>query len=162
MKSFNKFLKIGTLRAKDLRKNVPILQERGFTPAPWTLLVIRIVLLQSLYGVLNPLILQLYVLNYSVLIDETFQSLNWSNGDEVVLNDFKIPNLQRTHNQVVLTCKAVNTMLSSPAIASVKIKMHCKSKINCHKKFHSTVIIDKVKCLLDNSLSSVNMHFLFL
>ena len=36
----------------------------GFTTAPWTLLVIRVVLLQTLYGVLNPLIPQLYILNY--------------------------------------------------------------------------------------------------
>ena len=28
-----KFLRIGTLRAKDLRKNIPILQKGGFTPA---------------------------------------------------------------------------------------------------------------------------------
>ena len=56
-----KFPKIGTLRAKDLRKNVPILQERGFTPAPWTLLVIRVVLFQWLYGVSNPFCPQLYI-----------------------------------------------------------------------------------------------------
>ena len=42
-----KFLRIGTLRAKDLRKNVPILQKGGFTPAPLTLLAIRVVLLQK-------------------------------------------------------------------------------------------------------------------
>ena len=57
-----KFLQIGILRAKDLGKNVPILQERRFTPAPWTLLVIRAVLLQSLYGVCNPVSHQLYFL----------------------------------------------------------------------------------------------------
>merc|ERR1712001_442186 len=56
-----KFLRIGTLRAKDLRKNVHILQKGGFTPAPLTLLAIRVVLLQALYGVSNPLIPQLYV-----------------------------------------------------------------------------------------------------
>ena len=56
-----KFLRIGTLRAKDLRKNVSILQKGGFTPAPLTLLAIRVVLLHTLYGVLNPLIPQLYV-----------------------------------------------------------------------------------------------------
>ena len=56
-----KFLQIGILRAKDLRKNVPILQKGGFTPAPLTLLAIRVVLLHTLYGVLNPLIPQLYV-----------------------------------------------------------------------------------------------------
>ena len=56
-----KFLQIGTLRAKDPRKNVLILQEGGFTPATLTLLVIRVVLLHTLYGVLNPLISQLYM-----------------------------------------------------------------------------------------------------
>ena len=56
-----KFLQIGTLRAKDLRKNVPILQKWGFIPAPLTLLAIRVVLLHKLIGVLNPLIPQLYV-----------------------------------------------------------------------------------------------------
>ena len=60
-----KFLQIGILRAKDLRKNVPILQKGGFTPAPLTLLAIRVVLLHELYGVLNPLIPQLYICNYS-------------------------------------------------------------------------------------------------
>ena len=43
-----KFLQIGTLRAKDLRKNVSILQEGGFTPAPPTPLVIRVVLPHTL------------------------------------------------------------------------------------------------------------------
>ena len=42
-----KFLRIGTLRAKDLRKNVLILQKGGFTPVPLTLLAIRVVLLQK-------------------------------------------------------------------------------------------------------------------
>ena len=56
-----KFLQIGILRAKDLRKNVPLLQKGGFTPAQLTLLAIRVVLLHTLYGVLNPLIPQLYV-----------------------------------------------------------------------------------------------------
>ena len=41
------------------KKNVPMLQEGGFTPAPLTLLAIRVVLLHMLYGVLNPLIPQL-------------------------------------------------------------------------------------------------------
>ena len=40
----------GTLRAKDLRKNLSILQEGGLTPVPLTLLVIRIVSLHTLYG----------------------------------------------------------------------------------------------------------------
>ena len=44
------------LRAKDLRKNVPITQEGGFIPATSTLFVIRVVLLHMLYGVLNPLL----------------------------------------------------------------------------------------------------------
>ena len=43
------------------KKNVPILQKGGFIPDPLTLLAIRVVLLQTLYGVLNPLIPQLYV-----------------------------------------------------------------------------------------------------
>ena len=43
-----KFLKIGILRAKDLRKNVPILQKGGFIPAPLTLLAIRVVLLHKM------------------------------------------------------------------------------------------------------------------
>ena len=49
------------LRAKDLRKNVPILQKRGFIPGPLTLLAIRVVLQHTLYGVLNPLIPQLHI-----------------------------------------------------------------------------------------------------
>ena len=44
-----KCLQIGTQRAKDLTKNVCIFLRGGFTPAPWTLLVIRVVLLQWLY-----------------------------------------------------------------------------------------------------------------
>ena len=44
-----KYLQIGTQRAKDLTKNVCIFLRGGFTPAPWTLLVIRVVLLQWLY-----------------------------------------------------------------------------------------------------------------
>ena len=39
-----KFPKIGTLRAKDLRKNVPIFLEGGPTIGPPTTLVIRVVL----------------------------------------------------------------------------------------------------------------------
>ena len=54
------------LRAKDIRKNVSILQKGGFTPASLTLLAIRVVLLHTLYGVLNPLIPQLYVCNMQV------------------------------------------------------------------------------------------------
>ena len=42
-------------------KNVFILQEGGFTRALLTLLVIRVVLLLTFYGVLNPLIPQLYI-----------------------------------------------------------------------------------------------------
>ena len=38
-----------------------MLQEGGFTPASLTLLAIRVVLLHTLYWVLNPLIPQLYV-----------------------------------------------------------------------------------------------------
>ena len=45
-----KCLQIGTQRAKDLRKNVFIFLRGGFTSAPWVLLVIRVVLLQWLYG----------------------------------------------------------------------------------------------------------------
>ena len=40
-----KFLQIGTLRAKDLRKNVSILQKGGSTHFPHTQSVIRVVLL---------------------------------------------------------------------------------------------------------------------
>ena len=43
-----KFLQIGTLRAKDLRKNQSKLRKRGFTPAPLTLLAIRVVSLHKL------------------------------------------------------------------------------------------------------------------
>ena len=39
-----KYLKIGTLSAKDLRKNVPIFLEGGPTIGPPTTLVIRVVL----------------------------------------------------------------------------------------------------------------------
>ena len=42
-----KFLQIGTLRAKDLRKNEPILQEVGSTHVPLTQPVFRVVLLQK-------------------------------------------------------------------------------------------------------------------
>ena len=42
-----KFLQIGTLRAKDPRKNVLILQEGGSTPVPPTPPVIRVVLLHT-------------------------------------------------------------------------------------------------------------------
>ena len=42
-----KFLQIGTQRAKDMRKNVFILQEGGPTPALPTLPVIRVVLLHK-------------------------------------------------------------------------------------------------------------------
>ena len=47
------------VHVKGLRKNLPVLQEGESTPAPSTLLVIRVVLLHTLYGLLNPLILQL-------------------------------------------------------------------------------------------------------
>ena len=57
-----KFLQIGILRAKDLRKNLSILQQGGLTPVPTTQLVIRVVLLLWSYGVSNPLIPQLYIL----------------------------------------------------------------------------------------------------
>ena len=63
----------------------------------------------------------------SVLLDETFENHTWTNKKEVVLNDLEIPNLQRNHNQVVLTCKSANTLMSSPTFASVKILMRCKS-----------------------------------
>ena len=62
-----KFLQIGTLRAKDLRKNVSILQEGGLTPVSHTLLVIRVVLLHTLYSLLNPSIPQLYISKESSL-----------------------------------------------------------------------------------------------
>ena len=42
-----KILQIGTLRAKDLRKNVPVFQGGGSTPAPPTPPIIRVVLLQK-------------------------------------------------------------------------------------------------------------------
>ena len=45
----------------DLRKNVTIFQKGGSTHVSPALLVIRVVLLQALYGVSNPLIPQLYV-----------------------------------------------------------------------------------------------------
>ena len=63
--------------------------------------------------------------SFSILMDETYTNQSWRNG-EVVLNDLQILNLQRTHNEVILSCRAVNTILSTPATASVKIKMHCK------------------------------------
>ena len=50
------------------KKNVPILQKGGFIPAPLTLLAIRVVLLHKLYGVLNPLIPQLYISIYPLCI----------------------------------------------------------------------------------------------
>ena len=53
--------------AKDLTKNVFIFLRGGFTPAPWTLLVIRAVLLQSLYGVSNPFCPQLYIVAYTLV-----------------------------------------------------------------------------------------------
>ena len=45
-----KFLQIGTLRAKDLRKNLSKLQSGRLNPVPLTLLVIRVVLLLWSYG----------------------------------------------------------------------------------------------------------------
>ena len=42
-----KFLQIGTLRAKDLRKNVSILQKRGLTTVPPTQPIVRLVLLHK-------------------------------------------------------------------------------------------------------------------
>ena len=42
-----KFLQIGTLRAKDLRRNEPILQEVGSTHIPLIQSVFRVVLLQK-------------------------------------------------------------------------------------------------------------------
>ena len=48
--------------AKDLRKNVFILQEEGFTLAPLKMLIIGTVLLLKPYGVLNPIIPQLYTI----------------------------------------------------------------------------------------------------
>ena len=56
-----KFLQIGTLRAKDLRKNLSKLQSGRLNPVPLTLLVIRVVLLLWSYGVSNPLIPQLHM-----------------------------------------------------------------------------------------------------
>ena len=56
-----KCLKIGILRAKDLRKNVLIFLGGGFTPAPLALLVIRVVLLQWLYRACNPFCPVLYI-----------------------------------------------------------------------------------------------------
>ena len=53
------------VKAKDLRKNVLILLKGGFTPAPLTLLAIRVILLHTLYGVFNLLIPQLYVIHFS-------------------------------------------------------------------------------------------------
>ena len=41
---------IGTLRAKDLRKNLSKLQNGELTPVPLTLLVIKVVLLLWSYG----------------------------------------------------------------------------------------------------------------
>lgn len=66
-----------------------------------------------------------FLTSFSILMDETYTNQSWRNG-EVVLNDLQILNLQRTHNEVILSCRAVNTILSTPATASVKIKMHCK------------------------------------
>ena len=57
-----KFLQIGTLRAKDLGKNLSKLQSGRLNPVPLTLLVIRVVLLLWSYGVSNPLIPQLYII----------------------------------------------------------------------------------------------------
>ena len=42
-----KFLRIGTLRVRDLRKNVSILQKGGLTTVPPTQPVVRLVLLQK-------------------------------------------------------------------------------------------------------------------
>ena len=71
------------------------------------------------------MLMELFSLFFSILMDETYTNQSWRNG-EVVLNDLQILNLQRTHNEVILSCRAVNTILSTPATASVKIKMHCK------------------------------------
>ena len=50
-----------------------ILQEGGFTHAPLTLLVIRVVLLLTFYGVLNPLIPQLYVITNPILVKKSIE-----------------------------------------------------------------------------------------
>ena len=55
-----KFLQIGTLRAKDLRKNLSKLQNGELTPVPLTLLVIRVVLLLWSYGSYKGFWAQLY------------------------------------------------------------------------------------------------------
>ena len=56
----------------DLTKNVPVLQEGGSTPATPTLLVISVVLLHTLYGLLNPLIPQRYVKKLYFIASNTF------------------------------------------------------------------------------------------
>ena len=81
---------------------------------------------------------------FSILMDETYTNQSWRNG-EVVLNDLQILNLQRIHNEVILSCRAVNTILSTPATASVKIKMHCE--------YFSDVdwILDRQYCLVQGA-----------
>lgn len=64
----------------------------------------------------------------AVLIDESFDS-HLVDGDDVVINDLELHGLQRQHRDSILTCKAVNNILSPPAVASVKILMHCKNII---------------------------------
>ena len=63
------------------------------------------------------------------LIDGSFQShkIDEGRGDEVVINDLEIRNLERHHNGAILTCRAVNNIMAPAAVASVKILMHCKS-----------------------------------
>ena len=68
-----KFLQIGILRAKDLRKNLSILKQGGLTPVPTTQLVIRVVLQLWSYGVSNPLIPQLYMFYYPFLVFTFFE-----------------------------------------------------------------------------------------
>ena len=58
------FLLIGTPRAKDLRKNEPVLQEGRSTLALPTPLVIWVVLLNTKRSSLNPFIHQLYLLGH--------------------------------------------------------------------------------------------------
>ena len=107
-----KFLRIGTLRAKDLRKNVPILQKGGFTPAPLTLLAIRVVLLHTLYGVFNPLIPQLYMGRTHPLFCWKISCLTFWDSSATLRTPSNIAVLKRGERRMFLMTVAVILQLS--------------------------------------------------
>ena len=88
-----KFLQIGTLRAKDLRKNLSKLQKGGLTPVPLTLLVIRVVLLLWSYGSYKGFCIKLYIAQ-TIRNDKCFQILK---------NELFIQKFEKKHKLAIHT-----------------------------------------------------------